>query len=425
MAPQADPGGPRAQAGAFVAERRPRRPLSKYFRLDNPLLNLQRRRAATIAQQMRAYRLILALGAFFVLAVGVAACGSDVPGNSVANVAGNPVTTAAFNHWMYVAAKGSAASTPGQPVIVPTDPPDFKGCIAQVRAQIPTLAKTSDAELKSECAQLFTSLSSQVMDFLIRSYWYQAQATAAHVKVTDAQVQQQYQTDKQQQFPSASSFQTFLSETGQTVNDILYRVRVNLIYSNLLKQHATNVTAAEIQAYYNLHKSQFGTPEKRDMRIVLAPTLAQAQAAKAALASGQDWNTVAKKYSIDPTTKNKGGQLTGVSYGQEDAALNSAAFSAPQGKLLGPVKGQLANGYYVFDVNKITPGNQQSLAKATPQIQQTLTSQAQTNAQNAVDNAAKNKWLSQTKCRQGYAMADCSGYKAPSTSTTSSATTGG
>ena len=51
-------------------------------------------------------------------------------------------------------------------------------------------------------------------------------------------------------------------------------------------------------------------------------------------------------------------------------------------------------------------------------IQQTLTSQQQTNAQTAVDNAAKKHWLSQTKCRTAYAMADCTGYKAPKTSTT-------
>ena len=57
-----------------------------------------------------------------------------------------------------------------------------------------------------------------------------------------------------------------------------------------------------------------------------------------------------------------------------------------------------------------------------------MTSQAQTKAQAAVDAAAKKHWLSQTSCRTGYAMADCSGYKAPktstSTSTTPTATTG-
>ena len=366
--------------------------------------------------------MILALGACSVLAAAVAGCGSAVPGNSVADVAGNPITTAAFNHWMYVAAKGAASQSPGAPVIVPTDPPNFTGCIAQVRQQIPSLKKTSDTQLKSECGQLFTSLSSQVMDFLIKSYWYQADAAALHLKVSNAQVQQQLDKDKAQQTPTAASFQQLLTASGLTLQDLLYRIRVSLIYMDLVNKHNTKVTPAEIQAYYGLHKSTFGSQEARNIRIVLANTAAQASAAKAALASGQSWSSVAKKYSIDPTTKNTGGLLTGVTKGQQDAALGNAAFSAPVNKLLGPVKAQLANGYYVFEVTGIKHPTQQSLAQATAQIQQLLSSQAQTNAATAVDNHAKKSWQSKTTCRSGYAMSDCPGYKAPSTATTGSTT---
>ena len=82
---------------------------------------------------MKISKLIPALGAFFVLAAGLAACGSGVPGDSVADMSGNPISTTAFNHWMYVAAKSNAVQTPGAPVIVPNDPPEFKSCIAQAR----------------------------------------------------------------------------------------------------------------------------------------------------------------------------------------------------------------------------------------------------------------------------------------------------
>jgi hypothetical protein len=141
---------------------------------------------------------LTALGAFFVLAIAVAGCGSGVPGNSVADVAGNPITTQAFNHWLFVAAKSQAAQNPGGPVIVPNDPPQFSGCVAQVRRQIPSLAKTSTKQLRADCKQLFTSLSSQVMDFLIKGYWYQAEAARDHINVTDAQVQQAFLKAKNQ-----------------------------------------------------------------------------------------------------------------------------------------------------------------------------------------------------------------------------------
>lgn len=372
---------------------------------------------------MRYKRKVLALGAFFVLAVAVAGCGgSSIPGNSVAVVAGNPISTAAFNHWMYVAAKSAdAEESSTAPVIVPNDPPDFNKCIADVRASIPSLAKTSAKTLRSDCKQLFTSLSSQVMQFLITAYWYQADAAKQHIKVTNAEVQKAFKTAKSEEFPTASDFNAFLSETGQTLQDIIYRFRINEVETKLIAKYPTKVTSARIKQYYDTHLSQFGTKEMRDMRIVLTDTASEANAAKAALVSGQSWKAVAKKYSTDAATKNSGGQLTNVTEGEEDAALNKAAFSAPLNKLVGPVKGQF--GYYVVQVTKITPATQESLAKATPTIKQTLTTTLQTDAENAVNKRAKKDWLSKTKCRAEYAIASyCGGYKAPKTATTSSTT---
>ncbi len=364
---------------------------------------------------MKVWKYILALGAFFVVAAGLSACGSGVPGDSVADMAGNPISTQAFKHWMFVAAKGSSAQTPGAPIIVPSDPPDFKGCIAQVRAQIPSLAKSSDKTLQSDCKQLFTSLSGQVLDFLIRAYWYQADAAKLHIKVSDAQVQKAFQAAKAQQFPTSAAFQTFLAQSGQTLQDIIFRVRVNQIYQKLLARHAASVTPAQIQAYYASHASQFGTPESRNIRIIRTNTLSQAQAAKSALQKGQSWTVVAKKYSIDTATKSKGGLITGVTKGQQEQALDNTAFTASLNKIVGPIHGQF--GYYVVQVIKIKKSTQQSLAKATPLIKQILTGQRQSSSQTAVDAQAKKDWLPKTKCRSDYSMADCAGYKAPKTAT--------
>ncbi len=371
---------------------------------------------------MKRLKSIPALGAFFVLiTLAVSGCGSGIPGNAVAVVAGNPITTQAFDHWMYVAAKEQASQSPGQPVIVPNDPPNFSHCIRQVQAQIPMLKNTPAKTLRADCKQLFTSLSGQVLDFLIKAYWYQAEAHRAKLSVTDAQVQKALATAKQGQFSTAAQFQTFLTSTGQTLADVTYRVKVQQIYIKLLAKHPTTVTSAQIAAYYNSHQSQFGTPETRDLRIVLTKTPAQAAAARSALKRGSSWSAVAKKYSIDPTTNNKGGLLTGVTKGQQDAALSTAAFSAAANQLIGPVKGQF--GYYLLEVTKINPATSKSLAASSTLIKQTLTTQFQTAAQTAVNNQAKKDWLRQTKCRPLYAIADCSGYKAPKTTATPGAAT--
>jgi foldase protein PrsA len=288
--------------------------------------------------------------------------------------------------------------------------------VAQVRKQIPTLSKASDKTIRGDCKQLFTTLSNQVLDFLIKGYWYQAEATREHINVTNAQVQKAFDTAKKQQFPTAAGFNTFLSQTGQTLQDILFRFRINQIFQKLLAKHNSKVTPADIKSYYNSHLTLFSSPETRNIRIVLAKTKANAVAAQSALHKGQSWTAVAKKYSIDPTSKNNGGLLVGVRKGQEDQALDSAAFSAPVNKLLGPVKGQF--GYYVFEVTKITKPSQQTLAQATPQIKQTLTGQQSQSSQASLDKLVRSHWISQTACQSAYSMTDCNGYKAPPTTTT-------
>ena len=369
---------------------------------------------------MRILKPLSACCAVGAVALTVSACGSSVAGDSVASVAGNQITTRAFDHWMFVAAKSAAAQSQQTQVIVPEDPPQFKGCIKQARQQIPSLAKTPDKTLKADCGQLFTQLSGQVMDFLIKADWYQADAHKLGINVTPAQVHKAFEKTKKASFKSDSQYKTLLTQTGQTNADIMYRVRVNTIFSKLAKRDTKKVTAADVSKYYTAHKSEFGTPPSRNLRVVRTKTQGAANQALSALKGGQSWQTVAAKYSVDTTTKKSGGLLQDVTKGQEEHALDQVAFSAPVNKLEGPVHGTF--GWYVAEVIKKNAGSQQPLSKVKPTIEQLLKSNATTAASTAANNKAKQDWGSQTICRSTYSMADCKGYKAPKTTSTATRT---
>ncbi len=162
-----------------------------------------------------------------------------------------PVTRVEFEHWLRIAVMGNAS--PGSPVIVPNDPPRFSGCIAQVRARIPSLAHSSTATIRRDCRELFASLVGQVLDYLIKADWYQEDAEINHIVITDAQVAQTFAADKRQLFPTASSYRTFLRLTGQTTQDLLFRVRVSLIYKALVNETHGHPQVLDQQA-----KKQFG-----------------------------------------------------------------------------------------------------------------------------------------------------------------------
>jgi foldase protein PrsA len=237
-----------------------------------------------------------------------------------------------------------------------------------------------------------------------------------NVKVTDAEVQKQIDDIKKQQVTQKGSYEKFLQTAGLTNEDVLFQQRVRELQDKItakITKGKDKVTDAQIAAYYNSHKSQFATQERRNVRIVLTKTKAKADAAKAALAGGQSWSQVAKRYSIDQQSKNSGGKLPGVSQGSQEKAFDTAIFKAKKGQTVGPVKTQF--GYYVFEVTKITPASQQTLAQASETIKNLLKSQAQ---QKALSDFVKNfqdTYRGKTKCAKGFVTSMCSNGPKPST----------
>src|SRR4051812_39749655 len=373
---------------------------------------------------MRNLRLLLAVGAIAVPAAALSACGSDnVPGNAVAKVDDETITNQAFQHWLTVAATSAQQQQPGAKggAQIPK-PPDFAECVANKQKTAPKPAKgqpkPTAAQLKAQCKQEYEGLRDQVMQFLISADWIQKEAADQGVKVTDAEIQKQFQQTKKQSFPKEADYQKFLKQSGMTQDDVIFRVKLDKLSTKLrekVTKGKTSVTPAQISAYYNKNKQRFAQPERRDLRIVLTKDKAKAAAAKAAIASGQDFKAVAKKYSIDQASKNQGGVLLGVSKGQQEKALDAAVFAAKKGQLVGPVKTQF--GYYVFKVQKITAATQQSLKDATPTIKQLLTSQNQQKALEAFVKNFRNKWKDKTKCRDGYVTQECKNAPKPKKTT--------
>ncbi len=68
----------------------------------------------------------------------------------------------------------------------------------------------------------------QVMDFLISSEWTLGEAAALGVSFTEAQVRARFDAIKHQGFPHPREFRRFLRGSGQTVPDLLFRVRVSM-----------------------------------------------------------------------------------------------------------------------------------------------------------------------------------------------------
>jgi len=113
---------------------------------------------------------------------------------------------------------------------------------------------------------------------------------------------------------------------------------------------APEPTEEEIKAYYEKHKKEYDEPEKRVVEYILLetkPTKADTEATyKEAndlikeLKSGGDFEQLAKLYSQDPGSAEKGGDLGYFSKGTMVKEFEEAAFAAKKGEIVGPVKTQ-------------------------------------------------------------------------------------
>jgi len=366
----------------------------------------------------KAARLVTSACALIGVAATVAACGG-VPGNAVATVDGQTIDKSDFTHWMNVATKSS-----GQTGTAVPDPQDgYAKCVAAKRKATPKPAKgqpkVTDDQLKTQCVQQYNTLRDQVLQLLLQFKWIQGEADSMGVKVSKADVQKAFDQQKKQSFPKDADYQKFLKSSGQTNQDIIQRVRLDLLSTKIrdkVLKGKDQVSEQQIESFYNKNKAHFAQPEKRDLRVVLTKDKAQAQKALNALKSGESWKSVAKKYSIDDTSKANGGKLPAQAKGTLDKQLDDAVFSAAKNKLTGPVKTQY--GYYDFIVSGITPASQRSLAQARAQIKQTLASQGQQKAWSKFVTDFMKRWKAKTECSAGYKTTDCkNGPKATPTPT--------
>jgi foldase protein PrsA len=360
-----------------------------------------------------------ALGlALSVALLGVAGCGDAVPQNAVANVDGDIVKKSEFDHWLGAAAKGQSAQPGARPtrVVIP-DPPEFRKCAA-ARLKQPQgrgAPKLNEAQARETCKQEYSLLKDQVMQFLISSRWVELEAEEQGVEAEPEEVNRTFEEQKKQSFPSDREYQAFLKSSGQTEADLKYRVKLDVLSNEVRKEIVGGgepPTDAEVRDFYNKNREQFGQPEKRDLSVVLTKKEGEAANAKRALEGGQSFREVSRRYSIDEASKDKGGKLTGVAKGQQERALDDAVFRAKQGELLGPVKTQF--GFYVFEVDKVTPGSEQSFEQSRETIKAQLRSQEE---QKKLDRFVKDfqkKFRDKTNCAKGYTIYQCkNGPKQP------------
>jgi foldase protein PrsA len=364
------------------------------------------------ARTPRALAVAFAAAATF----AVAGCGDELSPDSVARVGDETIEKSEFDHWLESAALTQQASL--SPTGPPDDPavpvpPDFTECIDAKREQATAAGAQAEPppedQLREACEQEYELLKEQVMQFLIQAEAIQQEAEERGVTVSEEEVRAQFEDLKEQSFQSDKQFEQFLGASGMTEEDLLYRVRLDLLIAGIrddVLAEEGDVTEEEVVQYYeeNEERPPIGQPEQRDVQVVVTRTEEQAQKAKEAIEDGQDFATVAKEFSIDPASKDRGGRLT-VQEGSEEEAFDEAVFSAKKGELVGPVETEL--GFYVFEVTDIQPARTQTLEESREAITEVLKTEQEQEALVDFQESFETELREKTICAEEFAIVGC------------------
>jgi foldase protein PrsA len=237
------------------------------------------------------------------------------------------------------------------------------GNVATVNGQAISRADF-DHKLESSAAAKQT-LNQMVQQALVEQY-----ARDKKIDVSQDEINKREDDIKKRYAPG--QFEQILKQQGLTEQDVQQIVRSSLILEKAVSPQV-HVSEADIKAYFDKNHAQFDKPEQVKARHILVADQGTANQVLAKLKAGGSWDQLAKQYSTDPSSKDKGGDLGYFGRGQMVPQFQDAAFNAKVGQIVGPVKSPF--GYHVIQVTDKKAPQKATLASTHDQIKQQLTQQ--------------------------------------------------
>ncbi len=141
----------------------------------------------------------------------------------VACIGSQSIVGATFQHWAHVARRADGAIKHHQP----------RGVLVQ-----------------------------QVMGFLISADWIIGEAQARNIVVSEAAVRHKFDHIRARQFPKRMAFERFLEQSGQTVADLLLRVRLALLSERIQKavqagHHSAHSRQRALESFVHEFKAEW------------------------------------------------------------------------------------------------------------------------------------------------------------------------
>lgn len=199
----------------------------------------------------------------------------------------------------------------------------------------------------------------RVLDGMVLHEVGYQEAIKRKIVVTDEEVDMRAE-DVKRRFSSEEEFEEAIASTWGTVHSWKEAIRKNLMVDKLeeMDMNGVEISDKEIEVYYEKNKKGINKDSIKVSHI-LVKTEEEAREVVKEIEKKEDFADLAKKYSIDTYTKDKGGDLGWYSRGELLPEAEEAAHSLSPGQISGPVKSQF--GYHIIRLDEKKPASEQTL----------------------------------------------------------------
>ena len=218
----------------------------------------------------------------------------------------------------------------------------------------------------------------QALNVLIIEKIVRLEAEKENIEVTKDDIQAEM--DKMiEEFGGEEAFNNALTFYGVTRADMEYDIEMNLYLERLLEP-VIEITEDEMKNYFEENKDSFAQKEEVKARHILVEDEETAREVKEKIDKGGDFEELAKEYSTDTGTKDKGGDLGYFGKGKMVKEFEDAAFSLDIGEVSEPVKSEY--GFHIIKVEDRKEAKEANYEESKEEIREKIFEQKYPEAYN-------------------------------------------
>jgi parvulin-like peptidyl-prolyl isomerase len=245
--------------------------------------------------------------------------------------------------------------------------------IARAAAQFGIDTKGPDFEKQRD------DITKAVLDQLVASRLILQEARKRNLAAAERDVEEQFQTIKRR-FPTEAEFTTALGRNGFTVASLREVLQLTLTQRRVAEAVAPGqVSDAAVRRQFETHRAEYDQPAQVHVSHILfrvgdgateAVAQAKARIVQARLADGGKFEDLARQYSDDPGSAERGGDLGFVGRGTLVKEFEDVAWALKPGEISRPVKTQY--GLHIIRLHDVREAAAADFDKVKDQIREQL-----------------------------------------------------